>query len=177
MNRYCMMEPVWAQSEFIDAKLSEYSSACPPEDCKIDSLSSDTAIVCIGCVVNFTAVGKCLQHVQWTATGGDPGTGTGETFATRWDSVGVKTVQAVCGSSSSTPKSIQVTVVAMDSIIVDGSNPEDTGPVDVIVGITVAVRATRNPPPKDGPWPSDMPIPKMLQTNHIFISSGRSPDP
>ena len=95
--------------------------------------------------------------MQWTATGGDPGTGTGETFATKWDSVGVKTVQAVCGSSSSTPKSIQIAVVEIADTIVDGSNPEDTGPIDVIAGTTVALRATRNPPPKDGPFPANFP--------------------
>jgi len=112
-------------------------------------------------VVNFKAAGACLAHVKWTADGADPATGTGETFATKWDSVGVKTVQAVCAgsssSSSSTPKTIQVTVVEIASVIVDGSDPEDSGPIDVALGLSVNLRAKRNPVPPNGPFPADSP--------------------
>ncbi len=120
-----------------------------------------TPVQCVGCDAEFEAKGKCVEYVDWSAPGGNPATGTGKTFKTMWTTTGVKTVSAFCGAGSSSsgvaPKTATVTIVEIDKVIVDGSDPEDTGPVDVIAGTTVAIRATRIPLPKDGAFPAGKP--------------------
>ena len=42
-------------------------------------------------------------------------------------------------------------------MIVDGSDPEDAGPVDLVYGTSIKIRALRTPAPKEGPWPEGFP--------------------
>lgn len=70
------------------------------------------------------------------------------------DVVGEYVIEASCGESSS---SISVTAVGVDRVIEDGSDPEDDGPLEVKLGLSVDLRAMRDPAPEEGPWPEANP--------------------
>jgi len=76
----------------------------------------DANSVCVGCNVTFTVITDPCGHeddVEWSAPGGDPNSGTGETFTTSWDTAGIHTATAsLCDSNDSN----DVTVVEVASL-------------------------------------------------------------
>ncbi len=139
----------------------------PPCECKLTGITPTSSIICVGKNITFTAQGECLDNVSWSAPGGDPATGTGSSFTTKWDSTGDETVTAVCQGDDQV-SSANVKVVAVDKVIVDGSDPEDEGPVEVKLGLSVDLRAKRIPAPPDGAWPDGDPKWEITQTPSPF---------
>jgi hypothetical protein len=90
----------------------------------------DKDFACVGCDVTFTVTTGPSGHeedVSWSAPGGDPNSGTGDSFTTSWDTAGTKTATAsLCGSSDSN----QVTVVEVASLLPDEGTELDDGDGD-----------------------------------------------
>lgn len=105
-------------------------SPCP---CEIESVLADKSVVCLGTMVNFSALvdNSCDEEEKWSAPGGTPSTGSGTSFATAWSSSGPKTVTFDCGEQNA---SVGVVVVAIDRVILQGSSPQDQGPIRTCVG-------------------------------------------
>jgi len=65
----------------------------------------DANAVCVGCAVTFTVITDPCgygDNVEWSAPGGDPNSGTGETFRVSWNTAGIHTVTAsLCDSNDS----------------------------------------------------------------------------
>lgn len=104
---------------------------------KVDSITSNFNVRCIGCDITFTVTTNPSGHedlVEWSG-GGDPSTGSGSTFTTNWGTWGTKTVTASCGDSS---EDKQVTIVEVDYV----TSNKDTACVNCYVQFT----ATTKPP-------------------------------
>jgi len=82
----------------------------------VNSVTVDANSVCVGCNVTFTVITDPCDYeddVEWSAPGGDPNSGTGETFTTSWDTAGIHTATAtLCDSNDSN----DVTVVEVESL-------------------------------------------------------------
>jgi hypothetical protein len=82
----------------------------------VNSVTVDANSVCVGCNVTFTVITDPCGYeddVEWSAPGGDPNSGTGETFTTSWDTTGTHTATAfLCDSNDSN----DVTVVEVASL-------------------------------------------------------------
>ncbi|MDB5342082.1 MAG: hypothetical protein JWP89_459 [Schlesneria sp.] len=61
-----------------------------------------------------------------------------------------------------------VKVVAIDKIIVAGSDPENSGPVTVKLGMSVDLMAKRTPVPANGPWPEGQPTWEIVDPPNPF---------
>jgi hypothetical protein len=110
--------------------MSEGSPSPSPEPCKITGIDPEEATICVGQSITFTAEGENLDDVEWSG-GGDPATGSGSSFTTKWDTPGSKLVFATCGESSA---SASVTVVE----ITFGSDPIRTGFTKPVASSTIA---------------------------------------
>jgi len=96
----------------------------------VNSITMDANSVCVGCNVTFTVITDPCGYeddVEWSAPGGDPCTGTGETFTTSWDTAGIHTATAsLCDSNDSN----DVTVVEVASLLPDEGTEIDDGDND-----------------------------------------------
>ena len=96
----------------------------------INSITVDANSVCVGCNVTFTVITDPCGYeddVEWSAPGGDPCTGTGETFTTSWDTAGIHTATAsLCDSNDSN----DVTVVEVASL--EPNEPNDPNAITEI---------------------------------------------
>lgn len=111
-------------------------------------------MICVGQQRQFTASGTALDEVDWsTDPAGDPATGSGPTFTTKWDEPGEKTVTAECNTSS---EQSQVTVVAVEAIIVDGADPQ-TAPQEACLCLAQTIRLRAVRAPQGTSWPSSSP--------------------
>jgi hypothetical protein len=94
----------------VTASICDSSESTQVDIVKVDSVTSNFNVRCIGCNITFTVTTNPSGHedlVEWSG-GGAPSTGSGSTFSTDWDTWGTKTVTASCGDSS---ESKQVTIV------------------------------------------------------------------
>lgn len=62
-------------------------------------------------------------------------------------------------------------VVAVDKIIVAGSDPENEGPVSLKLGTSVDFRAKRTPAPSDGVWPPGNPKWELVERPSPFAGA------
>lgn len=102
---------IWAQEESEDG--SEDGSNLLDEECATLVISGKNK-VCLGENVTFTATvtpSTLSDGVTWS-DGGEPATGTGATFTTKWTVKGAKTITAKCGSVT---KTFDLTVSAIES--------------------------------------------------------------
>lgn len=121
---------------------SDSSEGCPPDRdddygrevtvlaVQITDVTSDVDEACVGCNIEFEVITSPADKygcIEWSAPGGDPSTGSGETFITNWDTPGPKTVTAT-GCSNSMDK--QVTVVEVASLLPDVGTEIDDGDND-----------------------------------------------
>lgn len=120
-TKWCSTGP---KTVFLRVWDSDSSEGCPPDKfddydrevtvlaVQITDVTSDVDEACVGCDIEFTVTTSPADKygcIEWSAPGGDPPTGSGETFITKWYTPGPKTVTATgCDSS----KSKQVTVAA-----------------------------------------------------------------
>lgn len=127
-----------------------------PAPCQVDGIIFSHTPICLDEEMTFTADGTSLDDVNWeTDPAGIPATGSGENFTTKWDSVGLnKKVTASCNGSSF---DAYVDVVGVDEVIVDGTAPEDAGPVSLNNGTSIVLLAKRTPAPATGAWPPGQP--------------------
>ncbi|MCH8048403.1 MAG: Ig-like domain-containing protein [Planctomycetes bacterium] len=139
-------------------------------DCTVrGKLEADPNPACIDDAVTLSAtlvkadgsaeVGKTVTFRVDGASIGDATTNA-QGLATRSytpTTTGTKTVTATAaGYADLGPLSLLV--VKVDKIIVDGSSPEEEGPVDICLGASVTLRANRDPSPATGPWPPSEPV-------------------
>lgn len=123
------------------------------KQCKVTKVTTANDYVKIGTDVGFTAEGTNLATAAWTG-GGDPATGTGGSFTTKWDSSGSKTVTAACGgtSKSKTVKVVKVTALSLDSTSNSAWNGANNSVVAVKKsGEKVVLKATTDPD-EAGAW-------------------------
>ena len=107
--------------------------------CQVTGIDPDEATVCVGQEVTFTAKGEHLDDVEWSG-GGEPATGTGASFTTKWGATDGQTVQASCGGASATAE-VMVTSVAFSTDTVRTGYTLGNDPLT----IAVEVRATCDP--------------------------------
>jgi hypothetical protein len=110
--------------------MSRVPSASPPSLSSTDAAVQPVAVVDVG----TTSIRMAVAEVR--------DTGEGESFTTKWDEAGEKSVTASCGESSA---ETDVTVVAVDKVIIDGSDPEDDGPATICVEKSITLRAVPKP--------------------------------
>lgn len=67
---------------------------------RITGITPTAVTLQAGQLQQFQAVGLNLQDVQWSAPGGDPPSGTGPTFNTRWALPGTRQLTAGCDGNS-----------------------------------------------------------------------------
>lgn len=67
---------------------------------RITGITPAAVTLQVGQMQRFQAVGLNLQTVRWSAPGGDPSSGTGPTFATRWALPGSRQLTAGCDGSA-----------------------------------------------------------------------------
>lgn len=150
---------------------SDSSEGCPPDKddewdqqvtvlaVQITDVTSDVDEACVDCDVEFTVTTSPEDKygcIEWSAPGGDPSTGSGETFITNWDTPGPKTVRAD-GCSNFMDK--QVTIVKVDKIQYDDPDSgwtDITGTLYVMYGTSVQFKAIPNP--SGASWPSVKPV-------------------
>jgi len=167
-TKWCSTGPKKVTLEVWD---SDSSEGCPPDkydDCEqevtvlavqITSVTSDVDEACVGCDIEFTVTTSPADKygcIEWSAPGGDPSTGSDETFITNWDTPGPKTVRAD-GCSNFMDK--QVTIVEVDKIQYDDPDSgwtDITGTLYVMYGTSVQFKAIPNP--SGASWPSGKPV-------------------
>lgn len=118
-----------------------------------------TPTICVGQQQQFTAVGVDVENVEWsTSPAGDPATGSGGTFSTKWEESGEKTVTGSCEESSAQS---DVTVVAVNKIqyydpVAGWTDvPSPPSPFFVHKGTTILFRAIKEP--VGAKWPPGRP--------------------
>lgn len=80
-----------------------------PPKCSVTAVVPPVAAVLVGQAVTFSSRGTNLTQVKWSAPGGQPSSGTGAAFTTRWIAPGVRHVTAGCGGGF---RQSTVTVIA-----------------------------------------------------------------
>lgn len=139
-------------------------------DCTVrGKLEADPNPTCIGSAVTLSATlvkadgsAEVGKTVTFKVEGGSIGDATtnAQGLATRSytpDEKGTEIITATAaGYADLGPLSLLV--VKVDKIIVDGSSPEEEGPVDICLGASVTLRANRDPSPATGPWPPSEPV-------------------
>jgi hypothetical protein len=109
---------------------------------EVEDVTCPVGSTCVDTGATFTVVTDPSGHyedIQWSG-GGIPATQNGgETFATQWDTTGVKSVTATCGSSSD---SKSITIKGMGSVNADKS--------EVCEGEDVTFTGTTSPPGNEG---------------------------
>ena len=122
--------------------MPSHSPSPSPPPCEVTVVNPVFTTIPVGTDMTWTASGTNLDSVAWTTSpAGSPATGTGENFTTQWSAPGTKTITGSCDGTS---KQATASVVAVDRVIVDGSNPEDQGPAYVCSG-SVTLRAMPDP--------------------------------
>jgi hypothetical protein len=91
---------------------------------EVPPVTSDKDATCVNCDIKFEITTNPAGHegeVSWTG-GGNPATGSGKTFTTKWADPGVKTVTATCGTSNKSKevKIVKVEINPASSIACDG---------------------------------------------------------
>jgi len=83
-----------------------------PAPCNLTGIEASNVQLYIGEPGMFIAKGSNVSGVQWSTTpAGNPATGSGANFKTRWSATGTVTVTATCGS---TTKTFSVRIVAIE---------------------------------------------------------------
>ena len=81
-----------------------------PAPCEVLSVTPENLTICAGVNQAFTATVKNPGSVSWSG-GGQPATGTGTKFTTKWNEPGNYSVSATCGDST---KWVSVTVASVE---------------------------------------------------------------
>lgn len=129
----------------LPASLQAFAEPSPsPPPCNVTGVVPEQTHVCVGTNVTFTAQGSGLENVAWTTSpAGNPATGQGAQFTTRWNTVGaLRQATARCDDSSATGTAL---VSGVDKIVVQGSDPPDLGPKAICLGETINLDAWSDP--------------------------------
>jgi len=89
--------------------------------CKVTEVSPESAVICVGKPVTFTAKGTDLDDVTWDTGGeGIPATGKGATFVPHFNNPGTYTVTASCNGSSASATVTAATISFSTNKVVTG---------------------------------------------------------
>jgi hypothetical protein len=114
----------------------------------VTGIEPGAVVICVGQEQQFAAQGESVEGVAWsTDPPGYPAIGSGATFMTVWHVPGEKIVTASCSETSA---QADVTVVAVDKVIIDGSEQDD-GPATICYDESITLRA--KPEPSDALFP------------------------
>ena len=137
------------------------ASASPsPPPCNVTNVTPESVILPVGTQQQFTALGQNLDEVGWsTDPPGDPSSGSGQTFTTKWTVVGLG--MQVTASCNQTLAVAFADVVGVKKVIIDGSDPEDEGPATICFGSSITLRA--KPDPAGAMFPVGNPVWKITE--------------